>query len=109
MEAVVFFKCLSDATRLRIVTLLKQKGELCVCDLMSAMGESQPKISRHLAQLRTCGLLQDSRRGQWVYYSIHNSLVDWAHDALSSACIANERQLQSDLKRLEGHPSNSCQ
>lgn len=108
MEAVVFFKCLSDTTRLRIVTLLRSEGELCVCDLMTALGESQPKISRHLAQLRNCGLLKDSRRGQWVYYSIHPDLPGWAKEVMTAACHANQTQLSDDLGKLDIQPTNRC-
>ena len=46
------FKNLADETRLGIVLLLKARGELCVCDLCTALAQSQPKISRHLAMLR---------------------------------------------------------
>ena len=44
-----FFKCLSDETRLLATLLIYKEGELCVCELIEAMNESQPKISRHLA------------------------------------------------------------
>ncbi|MFO5484689.1 metalloregulator ArsR/SmtB family transcription factor, partial [Klebsiella pneumoniae] len=47
------FKNLADETRLGIVLLLKARGELCVCDLCTALAQSQPKISRHLAMLRS--------------------------------------------------------
>ena len=47
------FKILSDATRLTIVMLLREQGELCVCDICALTAESQPKISRHMAMLRT--------------------------------------------------------
>jgi len=60
------FKCLADATRMRSALLIVQEGELCVCELMCALNDSQPKISRHLAQLRSSGLLLDRRQGQWV-------------------------------------------
>jgi predicted transcriptional regulator len=46
------FKSLSDETRLSLVLLLREKGELCVCELTSVLKETQPKISRHLALLR---------------------------------------------------------
>lgn len=59
------FKCLADDTRVRTMMLITREGELCVCELTCALNESQPKISRHLAQLRTCGLLSDRRQGQW--------------------------------------------
>lgn len=46
------FKNLSDDTRLSLVLLLREKGELCVCELSETLRQSQPKISRHLALLR---------------------------------------------------------
>lgn len=56
------FKNLADETRLGIVLLLKARGELCVCDLCTALAQSQPKISRHLAMLRESGLLRIENR-----------------------------------------------
>lgn len=50
------FKNLSDETRLNIILLLRESGELCVCELCDTLNESQPKISRHLAMLRESGL-----------------------------------------------------
>lgn len=99
-----FFKSLSDDTRLRCVTLLQKEGKLCVCELTTALDLSQPKISRHLAQLRQCGLLQDSREGQWVYYRINPKLPDWAFPILENALMAADKsdQLKKDLERLRG-------
>ncbi len=68
MEADQFFKALSDLTRLRMLVLLNCEGELCVCELTHALDEIQPKISRHLAQLRELGVVLDRRQGQWIYY-----------------------------------------
>ncbi|XUK75716.1 hypothetical protein ABMA09_22705 [Erwinia rhapontici] len=51
------FKNLSDDTRLSLVLLLREKGELCVCELSETLRQSQPKISRHLALLREGGCL----------------------------------------------------
>ncbi len=87
----LFFKCLSDETRLRCVTLLQKEGKLCVCELTEALQLSQPKISRHLAQLRQCGLLLDSREGQWVYYQINPKLPDWAIPILENCLQAVEK------------------
>ena len=84
MDQVNFFKCLSDETRLHIVTLVFDHEELCVCDLTEKLQLSQPKISRHLALLRTAGLLQDRRQGQWIYYSIHPQLPHWCVEILTT-------------------------
>ncbi len=98
-----FFKCLSDETRLRCVTLLQKEGKLCVCELTTALVLSQPKISRHLASLRQCGLLQDSREGQWVYYQINPQLPIWTTPLLINALAAVESTdaFKIDLERLQ--------
>lgn len=60
---IQLFKILADETRLGIVLLLSELGELCVCDLCTALDQSQPKISRHLALLRESGLLLVPQEG----------------------------------------------
>jgi ArsR family transcriptional regulator len=94
------FKCLSDETRLRATLLIAREGELCVCELMCALNDSQPKISRHLAQLRSCGLLLDRRQGQWVYYRLNPELPDWAHAVLQVTLQANVNWLEASTARL---------
>ena len=59
-----FFQLLSDDTRLRSLLLMKKEGELCVCELVHALGVIQPKVSRHLAALRDCGVVKDRRSGR---------------------------------------------
>lgn len=95
------FKCFADETRARAILLILAHGELCVCELMCALDESQPKISRHLAQLRGAGLLLDRRQGQWVYYRLNPELPAWVHDILRLTLQANARWLESDISRLE--------
>ncbi|STG11910.1 DNA-binding transcriptional repressor ArsR [Escherichia coli] len=63
IASLQLFKILSDETRLGIVLLLREMGELCVCDLCTALEQSQPKTSRHLAMLRESGLLLDRKQG----------------------------------------------
>ncbi|MBI5056377.1 MAG: metalloregulator ArsR/SmtB family transcription factor [Nitrospirae bacterium] len=71
-ELLNVFKALSDETRLRILKIA-EKGEICVCDLVSVMDMSQPKISFHLNTLKEAGLLKDRKQGKWVHYSINDS------------------------------------
>ncbi len=103
MSPTQFFKCLSDETRLRCIMLLKKEGKLCVCELTTALTLSQPKISRHLASLRQCNLLQDSREEQWVFYQINPTLPSWANAILKNTLSAVELDnlFKSDLKRLQ--------
>lgn len=100
LAPVTLFKCLADDTRTRMTQLIVQEGELCVCELTAALQESQPKISRHLAQLRSCGLLQDRRAGQWVYYRLHPQLPAWISELLAQVLKADDPQLAEDRLRL---------
>ncbi len=100
MNPVQFFKCLADETRLRSLLLIAREAELCVCELTAALGESQPKISRHLAQLRQCGLLLDRRQGLWVFYRLNPSLPDWARTVIDEATRANGDFLADSLNNL---------
>ena len=113
MSPVQFYKCLADETRLRCLLLITQEQELCVCELMEAVGESQPKISRHLAQLRKCGLLKDRRQGQWVFYSLSAGLPAWCQSVLKETLAnspdflaINSQQLNAMGERPER--SQSC-
>lgn len=64
------FKALSDETRLQMLGLLLEKGELCVCEFIDLLGISQSKASRHLRHLVNAGLLEDRREAIWVYFRI---------------------------------------
>ncbi|MDG9667570.1 metalloregulator ArsR/SmtB family transcription factor [Hahella sp. CR1] len=100
MSPVSFFKCLADETRLRLMLLIQSEGELCVCELTHALQEIQPKISRHLAQLRKSGLLLDSKRGQWVYYRLNPTLPYWIKATLEHTASGNEAFMQEVRRRL---------
>ncbi len=103
IQPLSFFKCLSDETRLRCVVLLQREGRLCVCELTTALGLSQPKISRHLAYLRQQGLLVDSREGQWVFYQINSQLPVWAMELLDGMlkAVNAEAVFAEDWMRLQ--------
>lgn len=60
---------LADKTRLRLLNLMRDE-EVCVCFFTEVLGDSQPKISRHLAYLRNAGIVQARRDGKWMHYSI---------------------------------------
>lgn len=62
-------KLLGDRNRLTIIALLQVK-ELCVCEIVDILKTSQPNISQHIRKLRDGGLVKESRRGQWIYYSL---------------------------------------
>lgn len=65
------YKLLSDETRLRILLMLNHK-KLCVCQLQGILGESQPKISKHLGKLRDLGVVRDERKEQFIFYYLND-------------------------------------
>jgi ArsR family transcriptional regulator len=108
-----FFKMLADRTRLRALMLMQSEDELCVCELTHALKLSQPKISRHLAQLREAGLVRVRRERLWMYYKINPALPDWALAILKNTLTGTEqdKEFQQDHTRLcdmQGRPDTSC-
>ena len=96
------FAALADRTRLRLLHLLNA-GEVCVCYFVEVLGESQPKISRHLAYLRRVGLVHARRDGKWIHYSLARPEDPPTAAVIEAtlAAIAAERQMQRDRLALE--------
>ena len=104
------FKCLSDETRLKTLLLIRHEKELCVCELTEALQESQPKVSRHLAQLKNLGVVATRRQRQWIYYRLNEELPDWALSVLDVTLTAQENMIQTyldNLAAMENRP-NCC-
>ena len=113
MDAAAFFRALGDDTRLRCLALLRAEGELCVCELTYALDLAQPKISRHLGQLRQAGVVESHRRGTWMHYRLAPDLPDWARAVIDdwlAGCAASvpfgddRRALQA----MPDRPENAC-
>ncbi len=100
MTALDFFKLLSDETRLLSLLLIIEEQELCVCELMQALDESQPKVSRHLAQMRKVGLLVDKRQGQWVFYRVNPVLPEWINNSLAELSTNNKALISNKISSL---------
>ena len=69
-DAAQFFKVLADEARLKMLWLLFNHRELCVCDIMEALGITQSKASRHLITMRHAGLVTDRKDGLWSHYTL---------------------------------------
>lgn len=103
MEKVAqMYKALSEEIRLRIVMLLIH-GELCVCELMEIFGESQSKISRHLAYLKHSGIVKSRRVGTWMHYSLNEPLEGYVSSqiAFMRERLSEMPLFKEDLKRME--------
>jgi ArsR family transcriptional regulator len=96
VELIQIYQCLCDQTRLRILHLLT-KGPLCVCHLQEILNEPQVKISKHLAYLRTKGMVQAKRRGNWMIYSL--PARGTAELETNMKCLQDCAQSQPEFKR----------
>jgi ArsR family transcriptional regulator, cadmium/lead-responsive transcriptional repressor len=70
-----YFRVLSDPTRVRVLELLDERGELPVGELVERLGQSQPTVSNHLACLRWCGFVERERRHPNVFYRVADQRV----------------------------------
>jgi arsenate reductase len=78
LDPQAFFESLADPIRRRILAMLLESDERCVCDIHGALDVPQPKVSRHLAVLRGADLVLARRGGVWMHYRIHPQLPAWA-------------------------------
>jgi len=93
------FRALADATRVRILHLLRG-GALCVGDLVSVLGVPQPTASRHLAYLRRSGLVLAERRGQWSFYKLAPARSKFHGKVLDALQAGESRQTRADETAL---------
>ena len=79
------FKAMAHPSRLLIVDELSKNGERCVCELTDMVGTDMSTVSRHLAQLRNAGLVEDERRGAMIYYRLRLKCVLNIFDCIEAA------------------------
>ena len=102
MEAVLgVLRAAGEATRLRLLALTAE-SELTVTELTQILGQSQPRVSRHLKLMCEAGLLERFREGAWVFFRLAQTgpSADAAY-ALVDLLPRNDDVLRGDAARLE--------
>jgi ArsR family transcriptional regulator len=61
---------LADPVRLRLLSILAARGEVCSCHLQEPLGKSQPTVSHHTRVLSQAGLIEGDKRGKWTWWRI---------------------------------------
>jgi len=99
-EMETLYMALADKTRLRLLNLMRD-DEICVCFFTEVLSESQPKISRHLAYLRSAGMVEARREGKWMHYSIRWPEGDGARRALQAAMdwLSTQTEMHRDREK----------
>ena len=105
-DAHRFFQALANVTRLRCLMLMVAEDEVCVCEMAYSLGEIQPKVSRHLAALRTAGFILDRREAQWIYYRLHPDLPTWMSEVLKTSyqALVEQAPFRADRAALANMP-----
>ncbi len=87
--ALKMIKALSDKNRLRIIMVLMQEQELCLCQITALLKLASATVSRHLSILQNADLVQNRKNGRWVHYSLSNSFPEqlkvWLSDSLTQS------------------------
>lgn len=96
------FLALADKTRLRLLNLMRA-GEVCVCFFSEVLGESQPKVSRHLAYLRNAGIVSARRDGKWMHYQIERTSNPYGAKILEDTLswLKAQNDMQADFEKLK--------
>ena len=101
-EAAELFSLANSSTRLKMIYLLHELKELCVCDLGAMLNVSVSAISQHLAKLRAYGLVASRRDGQTIYYRLTS------HSFLEQlrSLILDQVKLDDETNEAEGKDLN---
>jgi ArsR family transcriptional regulator len=91
-QMVAALKAVADPARLKILRLLKQKGQcsigkgvgMCACDVQDHVTLSQPTISHHMAILRKAGLVAAEKHGLWLWYRRNEKSIKELAQAISA-------------------------
>lgn len=104
------FKSLEDETRLRIMALLLEAEELCVCDFIALLQLPQSTVSRHLCHLKNAGWLSDRRAGVWIHYSLAKNLSPIHRTLVSTlrTILAKNEAAGKDRERLKKLSRENC-
>ena len=110
MNLIQIYQCLCDKTRLRILHLLT-KSPLCVCHFQDILGEPQVKVSKHLAYLRSRGLVVTDREHNWIIYSLPKNRAAELDKNLKCLqdCVETDPVFKRDLIKLARLRKDCCE
>ena len=72
-DSAAVFSAIGSETRLKVLFLLSEAGELCVCDLSDILGQSVSRVSHQLRKLKDIGFVKTRKESPTIYYSISNN------------------------------------
>jgi ArsR family transcriptional regulator, arsenate/arsenite/antimonite-responsive transcriptional repressor len=97
-RAANILKLLGDKTRLTMMRLLLEH-DCCVCELVEVFQMSQPAISQHLRKLRDVGFVKETRKGQWMFYSINRDHENFSFVEMVLTSLASQSEKLEELEK----------
>ncbi|ESU32100.1 hypothetical protein G3A_13265 [Bacillus sp. 17376] len=97
-QAAAILKLLGDKTRLTMMRILADH-DCCVCEFVAMFDASQPAISQHIRKLKDAGLVKESRRGQWVFYSLNRQYEHFEFVQLLMDALPNQEEKLTELEK----------
>jgi DNA-binding transcriptional ArsR family regulator len=91
-------KALAHPARLLIVDELAEQGERCVCELTEVIGSDMSTVSRHLAQLKEAGIIEDEKRGKMIFYRLRVKCLPGFFACIESVIRCNVESQQALLR-----------
>ena len=98
------FKACADESRIRILHLIFENGEMCITDLEKILEFTQAKTSRHLIYLKNSGILTYRRYNHWVFYQIKDEVYEILKQIFQF--LRKDQQLQKDQQLYQTLHSN---
>ncbi len=110
MDLIEIYQCFCDRTRLRILHLLT-RSPLCVCHFQDILDEPQVKVSKHLAYLRSRGMVRTKKDQNWIIYSLPERRSDELERNLKCLqdCVQTDPVFKRDLEKLSKLVKTCCE
>lgn len=98
------FKAMGDPIRIKILRMLAENGEMCVCKITENLGMTQSSVSHHLSALKSVDLVSVRRCGQWSYYSLRpdmlsNTVMVFGQEMLDKLALSSAADTDKDRTR----------
>lgn len=101
------FKAMGDPTRIQILRMLAENGEMCVCKITDQLSMTQSSVSHHLSALKNADLVTARRKGQWSYYALcsgtlSDTVIAFASELLErlhSVALESDKNLQEEVSQ----------
>lgn len=97
-QAAAVLKLLGDKTRLTMMRILADH-DCCVCEFVAIFDASQPAISQHIRKLKDAGMVKESRRGQWIFYSLNKQYEYFEFVQLLLNALPSQEEKLTELEK----------